>query len=86
MNFDVNAIGTIGNQIILIIGAIATLVGVITTSIMTLRTGQRAEAIRTLVDSKATELSARNEQLTELLSTTNVVIPTSKETEMGDGR
>lgn len=87
MILDSDAIGTLGNQIVLIISAVGTLVGVITTAILTIRNGRKSDEIHKLVNGNTSALATRNDKLTELLSTTDIIIPAdlTKETEQENG-
>lgn len=65
--YSPDVVGTLGNQILLIIAAIGTLVGVITNSIIALRTNGKVDAVATQVAAVETlangTLSAERERV-----------------------
>jgi hypothetical protein len=81
---DSESIGTLGNQIILIIGAVGTLVTVITTLVVTIKTRGAVNTVHDTSVSALVKERERVQQLTELLSKTSTVVPPQqKETPSG---
>ena len=61
--------------VIVIIAAMATLLGVITTLVIAVRIKNQTTIIQKDVNSNLTAMTERVEQLTQLLSTTNINVP-----------
>ncbi len=72
---DIDDVGTLTNQVVIIIGALVTLVTAVSSLVVAMRTKKDTSSIVEKVNGNLTAERIRNQQLTALLSTTPVEIP-----------
>lgn len=75
MLVDPDVINAIGGQVIAVLIALGTFVGVVLNAVLTIRGNKQVAEVKELANGNLTAERSRNQHLTELLSTTNVVIP-----------
>lgn len=77
---DPNTIATLGGQIVAIIAAVTAMIAAIGALVTTLRTSRKIDDVEKLANGNLTAERARVDQLTEIVSHTNLPIPPRPET------
>lgn len=72
---DPDFIAAVGGQVVAVLVAVGTLVGVIVNAVLTIRNSRQVEEVKVLANGNLHQERARNQELTELLSHTNIPIP-----------
>lgn len=74
---DTDAVGTIGNQIVIIISSLTALITAIGTLIVSLRTKKQTNVIQRDVNSNLTVATERIEQLSGVISDAGYTVPST---------